>query len=409
MEGHVRKRGSKWYYSFEASSVDGKRKRIERVGGRTKREALVALRLALQEYNNVGLHFEPSEISVADYMDYWLKNYVEMNCKFNTIDGYTRIINNHIKPSIGSYKLKSVSPAILQQFMNEKATQGYSKSYLVNMLTVLSGSFKAAVFPYEFIRDNPMQYVKLPKNKHRKYDTDRKVITVDEFNTIIERFPEGSTFYMPLQIAYHTGTRIGECCALTWDDVDLENGTISINKIILKQEKKQWYFGTTKTESSVRKIPIGKTLVSILKRHRKWQMENRLKYGQYYYHYYVNKEDRVYGSDGLTDFKSADQPVHFVCTAESGKLVTPETVKYCSRVINYELLIQFNFHALRHTHATLLIENGANMKDVQERLGHSRLATTMDTYTHVTEKMSNDTVAIFEKICQRQESSVGKS
>ena len=67
MAGHVRKRGNKWYYSFEASSVDGKRKRIERVGGRTKKEAEAALRKALQEYENAGLHFEPSEISVADY------------------------------------------------------------------------------------------------------------------------------------------------------------------------------------------------------------------------------------------------------------------------------------------------------------------------------------------------------
>lgn len=402
MTGGVRKRGNRWYYYFDLGKVDGKRKKVERVGGSTKREAEAALRKALQEYENAGLFFEPSDISVADYMDYWLKNYVEMNCKFNTIDGYTRIVNNHIKPAIGSYKLKSITPAVLQQFMNEKSNRGFSKSYLVNMLTVLSGSFKAAVYPYEFIRDNPMQYVTLPKNNNRKYDTDRKVITSDEFKKIIERFPEGNTFHIPLQIAYHTGVRIGECCALTWDDVDLDNGTISISKIILKKEKKQWYFGTTKTESSVRTIPIGSTLVNILKRHRKWQLENRLKYGQYYYNYYVTNDDRVYGSDGLTDFKSTDQPVHFVCTAESGKLVTPDTVKYCSRVINYELLIQFNFHALRHTHATLLIENGANMKDVQERLGHSRLATTMDTYTHVTEKMSNDTVEIFERVCHQQ-------
>lgn len=402
MTGGVRKRGNRWYYYFDLGKVDGKRKKVERVGGSTKREAEAALRKALQEYENAGLFFEPSDISVADYMDYWLKNYVEMNCKFNTIDGYTRIVNNHIKPAIQSYKLKSITPAVLQQFMNEKSNRGFSKSYLVNMLTVLSGSFKAAVYPYEFIRDNPMQYVTLPKNNNRKYDTDRKVITSDEFKKIIERFPEGNTFHIPLQIAYHTGVRIGECCALTWDDVDLDNGTISISKIILKKEKKQWYFGTTKTESSVRTIPIGSTLVNILKRHRKWQLENRLKYGQYYYNYYVTNDDRVYGSDGLTDFKSTDQPVHFVCTAESGKLVTPDTVKYCSRVINYELLIQFNFHALRHTHATLLIENGANMKDVQERLGHSRLATTMDTYTHVTEKMSNDTVEIFERVCHQQ-------
>src|SRR5690554_3213150 len=113
MAGHVRKRGDKWYYSFEASSVGGKRKRIERVGGRTKKEAEAALRKALTEYENAGAHFEPSEMSVADYMDYWFKEYVMINCKYGTQQNYKRIIDLHIKPSLGYYKLKSLTPSIL--------------------------------------------------------------------------------------------------------------------------------------------------------------------------------------------------------------------------------------------------------------------------------------------------------
>lgn len=116
----------------------------------------------------------------------------------------------------------------------------------------------------------------------------------------------------------------------------------------------------------------------------------------------MDKNNRVYFVDGTKETKTTDDKVQFVCTKEDGGLVTSETIRYCSRVINYELMIQFNFHALRHTHATLLIENGANMKDVQKRLGHSRLSTTMDTYTHVTEKMSKNTVDIFEKVCHPQ-------
>ncbi len=402
MTGGTRKRGDNWYYYFDLGKVDGKRKKIERKGGKTKKEAEAALRKALQEYENAGLLFEPTEISVSDYMDYWMKNYVEMNCKYNTIDGYKRIIANHIKPVLGSYKLKSITPAILQQFVNEKSTKGFTKHYMVNIVSVLSGSFKAAVFPYKFIKENPMQYVKLPKNENMKAETDRRVISQDEFKRIIERFPQGNSFYIPLQIAYHTGTRVGECCALTWNDIDLEKKVIEINRLLLKKEKKQWYFGTTKTTSSVRKIPIGDTLVDILKKHKKWQMENRLKCGKFYNFYYVDKNDRIYSVDGTKDYKTTDDQVHFVCTNESGGLVTTESIRYCSRVINYELMIQFNFHALRHTHATLLIENGANMKDVQERLGHSRLATTMDTYTHATDKMSKNTVDIFEKLCHPQ-------
>ena len=127
-----------------------------------------------------------------------------------------------------------------------------------------------------------------------------------------------------------------------------------------------------------------------MKKNKKWQVENQLKYGEHYTHYYVDDDNRITNDTAI-------EQVQFVCTKGNGELVSPDSIKYCSRVINYELMIQFNFHALRHTHATLLIENGANMKDVQERLGHSKLATTMDTYTHVTENMSKRTVDIFEK------------
>lgn len=398
MEGSVRKRGDKWYYSFEVGKVEGKRKRIERVGGKTKKEAEAALRKALSEYENAGIHFEPSEISVADYMDYWLKNYVDANCRYNTTQNYKGVIENHIKPALGFYKLKSITPLVLQEFMNERSNRGFTKHYLENIMGILSGSFKSAVYPYQFIKENPMLYVKIPKNENIKAETDRRAIPPDEFAKIIERFPEGSNFYIPLQIAYHTGTRVSECCAITWDNIDLDNKTLDINKQVVKKDKKQWYFSTTKTKSSIRQIAIGDTLVNILKKHKKSQMENKLKTGPYYKIYYLEgNTKRIYCMDGTTEYKTIDEKINFVCTNEYGGHVNPETIRYCSRIINYELMIQFNFHALRHTHATKLIEHGANMKDVQERLGHSRLSTTMDTYTHVTEKMKRDTVDIFER------------
>ena len=115
--------------------------------------------------------------------------------------------------------------------------------------------------------------------------------------------------------------------------------------------------------------------------------------------YYLTQDNRIYEMKNVPDYLTSDEEIEFVCTTENGTHVTPETFRYCSRIINYELLIEFNFHALRHTHATRLIENGAKMKDVQVRLGHSKLSTTMDTYTHATDNMSTETVEIFEKFC----------
>ncbi|WP_130807679.1 site-specific integrase [Senegalia massiliensis] len=375
MQGGVRRRGKRWYYYFDAGVVDGKRKKIERVGGNTKKEALEALRKALNEFEKAGTILDETEMSTADYFDYWYKEYVLINCKYNTQEYYRRIIKNHIKPSLGIYKIKSLNAAKLQEFINDKHINGYSKSSLSNFLGVLSKALKMAVYPYQLIKESPMQYVKIPKIQEDKKDEDNlKIISKKDFNKIIKRFPMESTFYIPLQIGFHTGMRAGEVCGLTWNHVDLESNTISVTKTLIPKGKGIWELGPPKTQSSYRTIVIGQTLVDILKKHKKWQIENKLRYGKYY------KES------------------NFVCTKENGTHVTTNTLKYLSRVVNYELMIDFNFHSLRHTHATMLLEAGANIKDIQERLGHSKLSTTMDTYSHVTNKMKKESVDIFEKI-----------
>lgn len=91
-------------------------------------------------------------------------------------------------------------------------------------------------------------------------------------------------------------------------------------------------------------------------------------------------------------------PVDMVMTRENGLYVSPDSMKYVSRVINYHLMIPYNYHSLRHTHATMLIENGADIKDVQERLGHANISTTMDAYVHNTDTMRNRSVDIFERV-----------
>lgn len=374
MKGSVRKKGNRWYYSFYTGTVDGKRKRIERSGGDTKKEAETALRNALNEFENCGSVLNESNISVSDYFDYWHKEYALINCKYNTQVNYKRIIEKHIKPNLGVYKLKTLTPSILQEFLNKKYRNGFAKNTLSNFYGVLSGALKMAVYPYKLIKENPMTYVTMPKYNNINNDKDDlKILSLENFKEIINRFPEGSNFYIPLQIAFNTGMRAAEVCGLTWDCIDLKNNTITIKKIIIYKNK-EWIFGTPKTKSSYRTILIGNTLVNILKHHKKYQIKNKLKYGK---HYTLS---------------------NFVCTKENGELVTTNSLKYLSRVVNYELQIPFNFHSLRHTHATMLLESGANIKDIQKRLGHSKLSTTMDTYSHVTKNLSADSVAKFESI-----------
>ena len=86
-----------------------------------------------------------------------------------------------------------------------------------------------------------------------------------------------------------------------------------------------------------------------------------------------------------------------ICRKENGEYASSDGFKYCARVIHHELKIAFNFHSLRHTHATILVQEGANLKDVQERLGHAHIETTLDIYTHNTQQMREESVSLFER------------
>ncbi|MCC0642683.1 site-specific integrase [Clostridioides sp. ZZV14-6150] len=374
MKGGVRKRSNKWYYYFDLGIVAGKRKKVERIGGNTKKEAEKALREALNEYENSGIVFDESNISLSDYLDFWFKEYVLLNCKYNTQESYRINIEKHIKPKLGAYKVKALTPAILQNFINKKYKEDYSQSTLQVLKAILHRSLKSAVYPYKHIRENPMQYVSIPKSKSKPETKKVKTITLDEFNQILNIFPQNSFQHIVLLISFHTGMRRGEVSALTWDDIDLDNKTITVKHTLIKRKNGMFELSQPKTESSCRTIFTGDTLIKELKDYKLYQKKMKLKYGEFYF-----------DSD-------------WVCTKENGQHVTIHTMDTIVRQIREALNNDFHFHCLRHTHATLLLENGANIKDIQNRLGHSQLSTTMDTYSHVTDKMKNETVDIFERI-----------
>ena len=372
MHGGVRKRGKRWYYYFEDINDDGSRKKVEKVGGDTRPEAEAALRKVLSDIDETGQYFLGTDTRVKQYLDFWMEEYVKLNLKYNTYENYRFTIKNHINGYLGKKKLTDLSPALLQNFINAEFKKGYSKKTMTITHSVLKNALNMAVYPWGLIKQNPMLYVKIPKYEERPTTKkDLKIISLEDFDHMLEITPEGHPFYIPLNIGFYTGMRVGEVCGLTWDNVDFSNGTITVEKQMVKNDG-AWVYGTPKTSSSNRTIFIGQTLLAILKKHKKQQLENRMKYGKLYI------------------------DSNAVCTKEYGELVTPSVVKWNTRRISNAL--SFNFHSLRHTHATLLLENGAKMKEISERLGHSRISITMDTYSHVTDKMRNQTVDIMENL-----------
>lgn len=414
-------KAANWEYRFEAAKIDGKRKSISKAGFKTKKEAEIAGTKAMAEYNNAGIKYEPSEMSYADFLDYWYENYVKMSCKYNTQTNYAMIIENHLKPALGMYKLRSLTPIMIQEYVNQKYVTGLKKTTLTNIMAVLSGSLKYAVVPAQLLHSSPAEYVKYPKLKSDRSEVNRTIISVEDFNRMLERFEKGNPFRYALLIGFYTGLRIGEVFALTWDDIDFKEKTLDVNKLVYKrnhgvdvrqsmkekgkkEEKSAWYFGDTKTASSVRKIKIGDTLINELKEYRKKQMENQLYYGEYYTNIYKKEEA---DEKGNTIFRLVEvektvpvslPTVNLIMRRENGQMSTTDSFKYAARVIHYDLGIKFNFHSLRHTHATKLIESGVSPKAVQKRLGHENIETTLQTYVHNTEDMEQSAVDAFENI-----------
>ena len=416
----IQKRGKYYQYKFEIASVDGKRKFLNKSGFRTKSEAEKEGILAYNEYLNTGKSFSASEMSYSDFLDYWLDNHCKINLKYHTIEAYSNIVKTHLKPNLGFYKLSQITKPTLQDFLNKiYVEKAYSKNFLNNIRKVLKCSFNYAV-DNEYVKVNSAANLKLPKYDEQPKDV-AHIFTTEEINTILDRFKNNHCVYYAFLTAYCTGLRIAEVFALTWDDIDFKNKTISVNKNILKKNQAGgtkgrhlsgnsttvWYFGTCKTQTSYRTVPIGDTLLNALKEYKEEQEMHKQNYGDTYMKHYKKNVINPYNNkpetkivNAYAEIDIALPEVDFVFVKNNGVYEGTDSTKYPFKVIHYELGIPCRFHDFRDTHATKLIESGADIKAVSKRLGHRNIDITYNIYVRVTQKMENETANKFEEICK---------
>lgn len=286
---NVRKKGKVFQYQFEIAPVDGVRKYINKSGFKTKAEAEKAGIIAYNEYTQTGHNFMPNTMSYSDYLDYWLKEHCQINLKYHTIQAYSNIIKNHIKPRLGFYRLSQITTATLQEFLNNLYVEkAFSKNFMKNILKVLKTSFAYATDVVGFVKENPAIKVKIPRYDVPEEDP-AHIFSKEEIQMILERFENNHAFYYAILTAYYTGLRVSEVFGLTWNDIDLENKTLTVNKNILKKNQNGathgrhisgkattvWYFGTCKTQGSYRTIEIGDTLVNALKEYKAEQEKDK--------------------------------------------------------------------------------------------------------------------------------------
>lgn len=207
------KNGKKVYeYCFELAHEGGKRRRRTKSGFATKREARAAGRQALYEYENVGEVVVDNNISYSDFLDFWIENDCKNTCKEQTIKGYEKKIKLYIKPELGAYRIKSINKDNLQAFITDLYNDGFSVNTVTSIKGLLTKSFNFAV-DRNYIPASPAVNLVIPKNKQPDRPTRFKqhiFLEKDQVDKIFERFPKGTSGFIPLKIAYHTGMRPGD-------------------------------------------------------------------------------------------------------------------------------------------------------------------------------------------------------
>lgn len=368
MKGYVRKRGSKWSYTVDIGRdpVTNKRKQKTKSGFATEKEAQKALNEIIYELNK-GIWIAPQKITVKDFALEWLSNY-QHRIRTTTADQYRTKIEKWVIPLLGNFKVQDLKPIHAQRFTNQLLeNMNENSAHKTYAITKLMLNHAVSL---EIINKNPFANLSLVREQKRKVVT-WSFDDLDHFLKITKKYD--MFYYRMFATAAYTGLRKGELLALTKEQIDFEQKYITVAKSLF-ETREGVQLGELKTPSSYRKVAIDDFLINILKEQIAKNNEMKLKLGKEY----------------------IDNDIVFC--HEDGMFYRPTSInRIFSRFIDKSGVSKIRFHDLRHTHATLLLELGVNPKVVADRLGHSSVKITLDTYSHVSLDLQKDVAEVFSK------------
>lgn len=381
----VRPRGKYYEYRFAVASIGGKRKWIQRSGFKTQKEAHNAGAEALAEYINAGAPAKPCNMSYSDYLDKWIENYCKNNLAYNTIATYETLIRLYIKPGIGMYRLADIKTFTITKFLTELVEEhNFTRAYVKNIFKVVKGSFTYACSMGD-LKYNPSLDALFPKKGYKGSKKEHN-FSQEDIDKILKRFENNREFTCAFLTACYTGMRTGEVLALTWDDINFDEGFISVKHSVYDKPKDslgRWYMKATKTENGIRTIPLCNTLKEALLNYKKYQDTTKHLYAGDYKKYGlrdVTIDEHGIEIGRIVDRKYSEIDLDFIFTRENGTYSGTDIIKAPNTIMKDLINPNCRFYDLRRTLATRLVHNEVVIKDVAAILGHASTKVTEDSY-----------------------------
>lgn len=360
-EGSIgRRKDGRWEGKYTVQTMNGPKRKS--VLARTRAEVARKLTKAIADADG-RIFTENQNMTVGEYLERWLSDAVKGTVRESTFSRDTYLFNNHIKPAVGHLKLKSLTALHLQGLYRDRLDRGLSGSTVQKIHHVMHKALEQAV-RWDLASRNVADLVKAPTPSKKEM----RPLSAEEARKLLHAARESEdrleAFYV---LALHTGMRRGELLSLKWEDVDIEGSSVRVRRTLTRKVG-SYGFGEPKTKMSRRTVRLTPQAVEALRIHRKSQLEEALRAGP------------LYKDQGL------------VFAGEAGGIINPSNLRQRSfkPLLKKAGLPDVSFHDLRHTCASLLFQRNVHPKFVQELLGHSSVAVTLDTYSHMLPGMGGE-------------------